>query len=182
MPHAWLAVPCHSVMVPEQLSAKQSAVAHGGIEIGWLGADAAKYGSVWCRHNCYDSDRVDKLKTTFGKTCFGFASHYDTTLQQQKLPQSAISSTITLVTLRDPVKRFISDFNHVNERSIHGRSYTAVRGLFQEWVNDRRQRSLVNQATLQIAGRCKVVMGRQGQPHPECTSCARCGRSALLGK
>jgi hypothetical protein len=88
-----------------------------------------------------------------------FASHYDTT--QQKLPQSAVSGTITVVTLRDPVKRLISAFNHLNEHKfLNGRSYAAVKLIFQEWLHSLRQRSIVNQATLQLAGRCKVVMGR----------------------
>jgi hypothetical protein len=115
--------------------------------------------NMWCRYNCYNSDTVDQLKAAFGNTCFGFASHYDTT--QQKLSQSAVSSTITVVTLRDPVKRLISAFNHVNERKfLNGRSYAAVRLIFEEWLHSREQRSILNQATLQLAGRCKVVMGR----------------------
>lgn len=115
---------------------------------------------VLCRnYNCPGQHTIDEVKVTLGKTCYLFSSHHDTSLQQQ-LPQSILSSTITVVSLRDPVHRVISAFNHLNEADVKGRSFDDIMVLYQQWIDERAKLFIVNQATLQLAGRCKVAMVR----------------------
>jgi hypothetical protein len=57
---------------------------------------------------------LQNFTSQFTKTCYGYSSHYDTSLQNE-LPRGIMSQALTLVSLRHPVDRFISEFKHTRD-------------------------------------------------------------------
>ena len=80
----------------------------------------------------------------YGNTCFGFSSHFDTTLQQDLAP-SVLRDAITVVALRHPVHRFISEFKHTRDIFRH---HATISNLLEHFHGF----NIGNHMTLQLAG------------------------------
>lgn len=81
----------------------------------------------------------------FGRSCYGFASHYDTTLQDGLAP-AVLKDAVTVVTLRHPVHRIISEYLHTKD-ILFGKNPSIGKVL-----ENFHGFNLANHMTLQLAG------------------------------
>lgn len=91
------------------------------------------------------SQLLVNFTTQYGRTCFGFASHYDTTFQHDLAP-SVLQNAVTVVMLRHPVDRFISEFQHT--KNVLFRSNVTINYVLDNYHGF----NLANHMTLQLAG------------------------------
>lgn len=102
-------------------------------------------------YNCYSMTAAQhqaflaNFTSQFSKTCFGYSSHYDTSLQHDLAPE-VMSQAITVVTLRQPVERFISEFRHTKEILFNSRA--SIKKVLDHFHGFNP----ANHMTLQLAG------------------------------